>query len=56
MIAVEERDFSEPRKCANCGCEWGELLPMVADDDDDALVYCQECRIDFQVDNWEYFV
>lgn len=56
MTLVEERD-SEPRKCSNCDNEWGDLLPMDADDHNDgALLYCQECRTDFQLDNWDYFI
>lgn len=57
MLDVEERDSEEPKACSNCGNEWGDLLPMDADDTDDtSLLYCQECRTDFQLENWNHFV
>jgi hypothetical protein len=41
--------------CSNCGSEWGNVSPMEPDNPN-SLHYCQDCKTDYQTDNWEDFI
>jgi len=35
-----------PPQCSNCGNEWGDIAPM--DDEPSALLYCADCRNEYE--------